>query len=260
MIRPNRVKKALQSGENVVGTFAKLGDPSAAEVLGLAGFDFFVLDNEHVAMGRDTMTNVVRAAELSQIVPIVRVRENRAVEILQALDAGALGVQIPHVNTVADARAVVEAAKYAPTGHRGFASSHRAGAFGFLDPAEYVLASNRETLIVCYCETGEAVANLSEIAATPGVDVVFIGPWDLSQSLGLIGQLDHPELARTIDAIINKTRAAGKAAGIIARDAAEARAWFDRGVQYVTVSADLGMLAFQARQIVGALKEPQQWS
>lgn len=254
MIRPNQVKQTIQSGGNVVGTFAKITDPSVVEVLGLAGFDFFVLDNEHVAMNRESMTHILRAAELSNIVPIVRVRENRAVEMLQALDAGALGVQVPHVNTRDDARHVVESVKYAPDGHRGYASSHRAGAFGFLNPLDYVAQSNRETLVVCYCETQTAIENLQAIANVDGVDVIFIGPWDLSQSLGIIGQLDHPDLGRQIDRIIDTTRTANKAVGIIASDADEARRWFDRGVQYVTISSDLGMMAAQGKQFIRQLK------
>ena len=254
MIRENRVKQTLRSGGNVVGTFAKITDPSAVEVLGLAGFDFFVLDNEHVAMNRESMVRILRAAELSPLVPVVRVRENRAVEMLQDLDAGAMGVQVPHVNTKVDALRVVQGVKYAPQGHRGFASSHRAGAFGFLPPIEYVRQSNEQTLVACYCETLAAIENLAEIVAVDGLDVVFIGPWDLTQSLGFIGQLDHPDLRRHIDTIIDTTRAAGKAAGIIASDAADARQWFDRGVQYVTVSSDLGMLASQGRGLIQELK------
>lgn len=254
MIRENRIKQRLKSGGDVVGAFAKITDPSAVEVLGLAGFDFFVLDNEHVAMNRESMVAILRAAELSDIVPVVRVRENRAVEMLQALDAGAMGVQVPHVNTKEDALHVVQSVKYAPLGHRGFASSHRAGAFGFLDPIQYVQQSNEQTLVACYCETLAAIENLPEIVQVDGLDVVFIGPWDLTQSLGFIGQLDHPDLRRHIDTIIDTTRAAHKAAGIIASDAADARQWFDRGVQYVTISSDLGMLAAQAKQFLKELK------
>ncbi len=254
MIRENRIKRILQSGGNVVGTFVKITDPSAVEVLGLAGFDFFVLDNEHAVMSRQSMVDILRAAELSEIVPIVRVRENRAVEILQALDSGALGVQVPHVNTKEDALAVVQSVKYAPEGHRGFASSHRAGAFGFLDPIEYVRQSNEQTLVACYCETREATLNLPEIVSVTGLDVIFIGPWDLGQSLGIIGQLDHPDLGRNIDRIIETTRRAGKAVGIIASGAEEAGQWLARGVQYVTISSDLGMIASQAKQLVKSLK------
>lgn len=150
---------------------------------------------------------------------------------------------------------MVQGIKYAPRGSRGYASSHRAGGYTFLNPAEYVRLSNEHTLTVCYCETGDAVNNVDEIAAVDEVDVIFLGPWDLSQSIGLIGQLDHPELRRQIDHVIERTRAAGKAAGIIASDADEAQRWFDQGVQYVTISSDLGMLATLSRKIVGQLKK-----
>lgn len=255
MIRFNSIKQKLHNGENVVGTFAKITDPSAVEILGILGFDFFVLDNEHVAISREAMVNILRAAELSQIVPIVRPRENNASEILQALDAGALGVQVPHVNSRADAEKVVSSVKYAPLGHRGFAVSHRAGGYNSLEPLHYVQTANEQTLVVCYCETQEAIENLDEILSVDEVDVIFIGPFDLSQSLGVIGQLEHPELQKQIAHVIEKTRASGKAAGIIASDAKEAKSWFERGVQYVTISSDLGMMTGAAKRILAELKD-----
>lgn len=247
MIRANHVKRTLAAGGNVVGTFAKITDPSAVEILGRIGFDFFVLDNEHVAMSKESMVNTIRAAELSAIVPIVRVRENSPVEILQALDSGALGVQVPQVDTVAQARSVVRSVKYAPLGERGFAPTHRAAAFGLMDPRTFAAQSNDETLVVIYCETVAAIENLDEILSVDAVDVIFIGPFDLSQSLGVIGQARHPKVIDTIDRIVRKTRAAGRAVGIIASDSAEANGYLVRGVQYVTISSDLGMIIAQGK-------------
>ena len=247
MIRPNPVKQTLKEGGNVVGTWVKTADPAVVEVLGLSGFDFFVLDNEHVAMSPESMTQLVRTAELSQIMPIVRVRENRAVEVLQALDSGAMGVQVPQVNSRAEAEQLVKSAKYAPIGERGFAPSHRAAAYGFMDPIEFASASNEHTLVVVYCETVAALQDLDNILKVDGVDVIFIGPFDLSQSLGVIGQPEHQKVQEAVSTIIRKTQEAGRAVGTIAGGADEAQAWFERGVQYVTISSDLGMLAAYGR-------------
>lgn len=254
MIRTNRIKQTLKRGGNVIGTFAKITDPAVVEILGLLGFDFFVLDNEHVAMNKESMVNLIRAAELSPIVPIIRVRENSPVEILQALDAGALGVQVPQVDTVAQAQSVVRSAKYAPLGQRGFAPSHRAAAYGLMDPQMFAAQSNEETLVVIYCETVTGLENLEGILGVAEVDVIFIGPFDLSQSLGVIGQAQHPKVRETVERIVAKTRAAGKAVGIIAADSAEARGYLERGVQYVTISSDLGMIASQGKAFLAGLR------
>ncbi len=250
MISPNRVKRALHNGENVLGTWTKIADPSAIEVLGGCGFDFTVIDREHVALDNGAVTDLIRAAELLGIVPIVRPRENRAIDILHALDAGALGVQVPGINTREEAQAVVRAAKYAPRGERGYALSHRAGGYGTIPAAEYIQRSNDEILVVCYCESRACVDNLDEILQVTELDVVFIGPFDLSQSLGVIGQLDHPDLTRAIAYVIASTRAAGKACGIIASNGREAREWHARGVQYVTIASDLSLMALGAKAML----------
>lgn len=254
MISSNRVKRALERGENVLGTWTKIADASAIEVLALCGFDFTIIDREHVALDNAAVTDMIRAAELSGIVPIVRPRENRAVDILHALDAGALGVQVPGINSREEAQAVVRAAKYAPLGERGYALSHRAGGYGTLPAADYIAQSNAEVLVVCYCESRACVENLDEILQVEGVDVIFIGPFDLSQSLGVIGQLEHPDLTRAIDQVIDKTRAAGKACGIISSSGEEAAMWHARGVQYVTIASDLGLMAQGAKAMIAQAK------
>jgi len=253
MIKKNNIKQKIKNGENVIGTFVKFTDASTIEIIGLLGFEFFVLDNEHVSMNRESMVNIIRAADATGIVPLVRVRENRPVEILQALDSGALGVQIPQVNTLEEAKSVVRSVKYAPMGDRGFAPTHRAARYGIMDPVAYVEQSNEETLVVCYCETGTAVDNLDEILTVEGIDVIFVGPFDLSQSLGLTGQPKHPKVMEAIDKVIMKTTRAGKAVGIIASDAAEAKWWIDKGVQYITISSDQGMIVSRGKQIMSDL-------
>lgn len=255
MIRENRVRRGLKEGQAFIGTFTRLTDPAAVEIIGLAGFDFVIVDNEHTAMGRDSMVGLIRAADASGLIPTVRVREKNAAEILQALDSGALGVQVPQVDTKADAMFVVESAKYAPTGKRGFAASQRAAGYGFMDPNEYAREANENTLVVCYCETLQGLRNLDDILTVNEVDVIFIGPYDLSQALGVIGQPSHPKVLEAIDEITHKTRAAGKATGIIAADAAQARYWLERGLQYISLSSDTAMIGAMGRQFMRELRE-----
>lgn len=247
---PSALKAALREGRPQLGTFAKFSDPSSVEILGLAGFDFIIIDREHTQLGSDDMVNLIRAAERRRITPIVRVRSLDAADILHALDAGALGVQIPQVNTAAYARAAVDAVKYPPLGRRGFAATQRSADYGFSNPAAYAAASDEDTLLVCYCETKEAVENLDAILATPGIDVVFLGPADLSASYGCIGRVNEPVVQNAIETALQKIRASGKAAGTVCRDASGARALASRGFTYISLDSDQGILGREATRHV----------
>jgi 4-hydroxy-2-oxoheptanedioate aldolase len=254
MIRKNPLLPRLRAGEACIGTFVKLTDPSVVEVLALAGFDFIIIDNEHTAMSKESMVALIRAADGAGIPATVRPRENNPAEILQALDAGALGVQVPQVDTKEQARQVVDRVKYAPVGKRGYAASQRSAHYGFMNAREYADVSNAETLVACYCETAEAIRNLDEILTVPEVDVIFIGPFDLSQALGVMGEPGHQKVLDAIAEITRKTRAAGKAVGIIASDAAQAQKWIDQGIQYISLNSDLGMIGALGKRMIGELR------
>jgi 4-hydroxy-2-oxoheptanedioate aldolase len=255
MIRNNPLKRRLQNGEALFGTFVRSGDPAVVEVLGFAGFEFIIIDNEHTAMDLESMVNLIRTAELAGIVPTVRIRQKNAAEILRVLDSGAMGVQVPQVDTAEEARRIAGWTKYAPEGERGFAASQRSAGYGSMDPVEYARLSNENILTVCYCETKESVDNLDEILKVPGVDIIFIGPFDLSQAYGVIGQPNHPKVVEVIDGIIGKVRAAGKAAGIIASDAQGTKRWMEKGVQYFAISSDMGLIFSAGRSIIKDLRQ-----
>lgn len=240
MVRENKVKQKLKNGEVVIGTFVKTTDPSVVEILGNTGMDFFVIDSEHVSYNPETITNLVRASDLTGIVPIVRVKEATAVNIMQALDTGALGYHAPNVDTPEQAEIAVSAGRYAPLGNRGFAPTHRAANYGMMDKQEYIDKANKEILTILHCETMEAVKNLDEILKQEELDVIFIGPMDLSQSLGreVMGQRNHPKLLETIDLIIDKVRKAGKAVGTVAGTPEMAKELIEKGVQYIPMSSD----------------------
>ncbi len=253
-MRPNALKAALRAGKPQLGTFAKLTDPASIEILGFAGFDFIIVDREHTQMSDDVMMNLLRAADLHQLSTVVRVQEFNPASILRALDAGAQGVMVPQVNTPAMARAVIDAVKYSPIGRRGFAASQRAAAYGFCDPAAYAEQANAESLVVSYVETKEAVESLDETLRIGEIDVIFLGPADLSASYGLIGQVKHPTVQGAMDTVVQKARTAGKAVGTVCRDAAGAKALVERGLTFISLDSDQGLLAQFAQRTVNEFR------
>ncbi len=253
-MRENLLKKKIQNGESAVGTFMKLTDPAVPELLALAGFDFFVLDTEHVAVDREQLTNIVRAADAAGITPIVRVRENQQVEILQNLDLGYAGVQVPNVDTPEQAKNLVSYVKYTPLGVRGLSPSVRACDYGTCGVEEYIEAANANTMVISHCETRTCVENLDEVLKVEGIDVIFIGSMDLSQSYGVPGKTSDPEVRAAIDTVITKTLAAGKAVGTTAGSAQAARELIARGVRYILLSSDEGIIIKWGKDAIGRIR------
>lgn len=228
----NTLKEKLVQGKAVFGVMANDYSPPILEVLGYSGFDWVLLDNEHGNVNPESLPHSVRACEASGLTPIVRPIANRIDVITPFMDMGAYGVQVPHVNTAADARAVVEAVKYPPLGKRGFFSANRNNRFGMGMPAaEYLEHANRETLVVLMIEEVEGVENAYEVAAIEGVDVVFVGAGDLSVSMGYPGQNTHPEVVKSVENAVDAVRQAGKVPGCSCPDDDVPR-WLNRGVRF----------------------------
>lgn len=245
-IRSNETKRRLAGGGHAVGTIIPTNDPTLIEVSALAGFDHVIIDGEHGNVSVRDVEDLVRAAEAAGVTPLARVPSNTPVDILRFLDAGVMGVMVPRIRTGADARRAVAAAKYHPEGQRGLAGV-RAARHGLAGPqVDYVAAANRETMVLALLEDREAVTNLDEILAVPGVDVFFIGPADLAQSYGYPGRPDHAEVQAAIDTIIRRTVAAGKTVGTNAATGPAAAALHGRGVRYLCTGL-WGLLASAAR-------------
>lgn len=237
----NRTKRILAEGKPAYGMFAVLGEPALVEMIGYAGLDFVVIDTEHSGNTMEQVGNMVRAADVAGITPIVRVTANSPELILRALDSGAGGVLVPQVNTAEEATAVVRAARYAPKGERGIAGVVRAARYGFIPMQNYLTGANRENLVITQVEHVDAVKNLDSILAVEGVDGIFIGPTDLSQSMGITGQFNNPELRRTIHSVIEKTRRTDKWAGIFCMDAEDAAYWRAAGAEFLAIATE-GMI------------------
>lgn len=245
----NTIKQAMAGGKAVHGTFAVLGEPALVEMIGYAGLDYVIIDTEHSGNTTEQAGNLIRAAEIGNITPIVRVTANTPELILRALDMGAGGILVPQVNTAGQAIAAVKAARYAPSGERGIAGVVRAARYGFVPMQEYIAGANRETLVITQVEHVDSVSNLDEILAVDGIDGVFIGPTDLSQSMGCTGQFDNPELRRVIHSVIEKTRRTDKWAGIFCLNAADAEYWRKAGAQFLTIATESMLFAAALRQL-----------
>ncbi len=245
--------RRLREGDTVFGVFLGIPSPALVEIAGLAGFDFVVVDNEHGPAGIETTEQLLRAAGAIGIPPVVRVSSHRGDEILRTLDIGASGVQVPQVNNGPQAMAVVKAAKYPPQGARGAAFSNRAAGFGFQGGLDHVKRSNEETLVIAHIETHHAVKNLDSIVRVRGIDVLFIGPNDLSFSMGFGGRPNHPEVQKTVIDCIERIHAAGLVPGVAVQGSADFRRLSEVGARYLTITA-ASLIGNSFKSVVTAAK------
>ena len=209
MIR-NRVKETLAQGQLAFGTYVNLADPAVVEMIGLAGYDAAFIDMEHTAFDLRLVEEMVRSCELVGITSIVRVPDDNPKMILRVLEMGAQGIQVPHIAGKDDALAAVKAVRYSPLGERGMGGPTRASRYGTVPSPDHLRTSNREVLLIVMVEDRKAMAQLEEIASIDGLDLIAIGPADLSQALGTSGP-DDPRLRDTIERIAATIRKVGKA-------------------------------------------------
>jgi 4-hydroxy-2-oxoheptanedioate aldolase len=227
------MKTKLAAGEPAFGLSVMIPSPQMVEMAAGLGFDWVLIDCEHGTLTLETVELMIMAAEASGVTPIVRPRSRDAQDILQVMDRGAAGVQVPHINSAADARAAVAAVKFHPEGARSLAVGTRASGYGFRGSAgAFVAQANRETLVCVQIEDEAALPSLDEILQVEGIDVFFIGPSDLSQSMGHPGNPKAKPVAEAIDAALTKIVAAGKTPGMPASTDAVADT-VARGVRYI---------------------------
>ncbi|GAU69011.1 aldolase [Streptomyces sp. NBRC 110611] len=206
MLRPNAVKRKLAEGEEVHGLFCSVPSATLVEMIGCAGYDFVILDTEHTLVDPQQLEHLIRAAEATGLTPFVRVPEADPGAVLRALDAGAMGIVVPHVRTRADVDDAVRAAYYAPKGMRSL-NGGRVPGFGLIDLPEYVNRANAEVMLIPLIEDAEGVDAIDGILAGGGIDLVLPGPGDLSQSYGVPWQLRHPRVRDAVQRL--RTACAG---------------------------------------------------
>ena len=224
----NLLKGKLVQSKKPVGTFFSIGSSEAVEALGIAGMDYVILDKEHGPYGVETVQQYIRAAERRSITPLVRVKDFTRPSILRVLDVGAQGIIIPMIRTRQEVEKIVEYAKYYPQGRRGVALTRASGYGDIKSLGEYFSEANEETLVLPQCETRECVANIDAILDGEGVDGIFIGPYDLTQSFDKPGRISDPEIQDIINRVLHVCKKRGKYAFIYASGKGTASDYFRR--------------------------------
>ena len=236
---PNQFRQDLIARKKLIGCWCSLGSPITTEVMGLAGFDWLLLDGEHAPNDVLSFIPQLMALKDSASAPVVRPQWNDTVIIKRLLDAGFYNFLIPFVESADDAKRAVAATRYPPQGVRGVSVSHRSNRYGTVP--EYFEVINDNISVIVQIESRKAVAAIDEICAVDGVDCVFIGPSDLAAGYGYLGNPLHPEVQEAMQQVIASAKAHGKPAGILAPAEADARRYLEMGISFVAVGSDLGV-------------------
>ncbi len=243
-------RERLKAGEQLLGTLISLASPEVAELLAACGFDWLFIDAEHSPLDALSIQRLVQGAGSTPC--LVRLARGDEVSIKKALDVGAAGIIAPLVNSTEHARQVVRWAKYAPLGTRGVGVG-RAHGYGF-EFQEYVSSANEETVVVVQAEHIEAVNNLKSIVQVPGIDAVLVGPYDLSASLGRLGEVTHPDVVSAIERVTQVCQAAHMPLGIFGMSPEAVKPYMERGFTLITVGIDTVLMGNAAREALSQLR------
>lgn len=241
-LKPTLRERLAAASHPLAGIWTCSGSPLVAEICAGSGMDWLLIDGEHSPIELQALVGILQASEAYPITPLVRVPVNDVVRIKQVLDTGAQNLLVPMVSTVDDARAAVDAVHYPPRGHRGVGSAlARSARWNRVD--SYLARADEHVSLFVQAETTAAVDNAADIAAVDGIDGVFVGPSDLSASMGLLGQQSHPDVVAAVHRVFDAVHEAGKPVGVNAFDPAVAQAYVDAGVDFIAVAADVSLLA-----------------
>lgn len=252
---PNIVRQAKQEGRNVIGSFINSNCAAIVEVMGFAGFDFVIIDNEHSSLEADLTSDLIRAAECRDLCALARVREVSRPAVMKLLDVGAKGLIIPNITSLSQVQDVIKYGKYPPLGQRGYGAVRTNDwASGEKTVRETMDEMNDDVIILPQCETVEALAIIEDIVSLEGVDGIFIGPFDLSVSMGIPGEFDRPEFQEALQTIIGTCRKHHKICMKFTANAETAAADMALGVDAPVCNTDLGILINAGRDILKKLR------
>ena len=252
----NNLKNSLRQGKPVIGTMVTVFDsPAIAKILGVCGFDFFVVDSEHGSFDYSAVAGMLAVAREVGISAIIRVPEVRRETVLKYMEMGATGILLPNTETVEQAKALVEYAKYYPLGNRGVSLLRAHTGFKKPDNAlDYMREANRETILVLQIESPKGVENIAPLLEVEGIDAAFVGPNDLSQSMGIMGQTDNPAFVEAVDKVIAAAKNRNKFSGIHLMSVAALEPWIKKGMTLNLWSNDINMLMNSAVEALNKLK------
>ena len=253
--RVNTVKEKLGNGETVLACWISTLSPVVVETLGYAGFDAAIYDAEHFPYDSFMLENLIRTAEVVGMTPIVKMAKGENRQLTHALDSGAMGVHFAEIETAQDAEERIRAIKYHPNGHRGLSFSHRAARHGFIESELYLHRAKEETMAIIVIENVHAYENLDEILEVPGIDVISIGPHDLSHSMGIPDQIKHPKMQEAFATILRKATAKRIPVGTGAWTPEMARERIEWGMRYIHWSHDLGIFGDAATAIAKDVRQ-----
>ena len=236
---PNNFKRDLLAGKRLIGCWSSLANALTTEVLGIAGFDWILLDGEHSPNDVGTFIPQLMALKDSPSAPVVRPASNNEVEMKRLLDAGFYNFLVPFVESADEALRAVRATRYPPQGVRGVSVSQRSNRYGTVP--DYFKSINDHICVMVQIESRAGVAAAKAISAVDGVDCVFVGPSDLAAGLGHLGNAGHPDVQQAIAAVFADAKACGKPTGILAPVEADARRYIEMGATFVGVGSDLGV-------------------
>ncbi|MBL8330628.1 MAG: 2-dehydro-3-deoxyglucarate aldolase [Rubrivivax sp.] len=251
-MNPFRQLLRARGAKAPVGTWVMSASPIVAEAVGMAGFDWGVLDMEHTPLDMMELVHLLQAVGNTKMVPVVRVPWNNPVTVKRVLDAGAQTLLFPFVQSAEEARAAVQSTRYPPEGSRGMAGMSRASRFGTVP--DFFKTANRTIGVIVQIETPQAAAELERMAEVPGVDGLFVGPGDLSGAMGYPGQLTHPEVMALMADLAHRAQKLGKPIGTVGGTPDVVTRYRAMGYDFVAVASDLGLLMRGAQAVVQALR------
>ena len=255
-MKQNRMKELLAAGKIPLGhMILEFGSRGQAQMLDVVGVDFVVIDTEHSSFSIAEVADQIAWFKATEIAPFVRVPQIQYHLISRVMDAGALGVMVPNVKTGAEAQAIVNAVKYAPLGQRGVIMGSAHTHFEAVDPPEFMAYTNQNTTIICQIESEEGLSNLEAIAGTAGVDVLWVGHFDLTQSMGIPGDFQHARFLAGVKQVIETAQKHNLGAGIQPGSLAQAEAWIELGFNVISYGADLSVYQNAMQQAVGDLRQ-----
>jgi len=249
----NHFKRAIASGKTPIGAWLMSAAPSTAEALGFVGFDFLVVDMEHTPIDTPQMIGILQAIAGTPAQAVVRPPWNDMVMVKRAMDAGAQSLLFPFVQNAEEAKRAVASTRYPPDGVRGVAGTHRGSRYGTVP--DYLKRANEEICVSVQIETLPALARLEEIAAVPGVDSIFLGPGDLSASMGFLGDIGNPAVQEKLKGAAQACKRLGKPTGIIGMNPDMAGRFVEYGFSWVAVGSDLGYVVSRGQEYLAKMRD-----